>query len=125
MQIGAGAVQVVVGQGGRAAGQWVGIRDLGHRQTYAAGGEVELSEERRSQRQRVDRRADVVAHVGGVGIGQGAGAPAQGGLGFKYLNLQPGAGAYDGRGKPVGAAAHHGDVHLMIRRHTPAITLSG
>ena len=58
-----------------------------------------------------------MAHVGGVGVGQGAGAPAQGGLGFEYLDPQPSPGADHRRAEPVGAAADHGDVHLMIRRH--------
>ena len=46
VQAGAGAVKVVVGQSGRTAGQWIGVGDFRYHQSDAAGGQIELREER-------------------------------------------------------------------------------
>ena len=95
LQAGAGAFEIVVSQRGRSAREWVGVGDLRNRQAHAAGGEIELGEERRRECQWVDRRADVVADAGGVGVGEGAGAAAEGGLGLEHLHRQTCPGAHD------------------------------
>ena len=66
VQLGAGAVQVVVADRGGPARQRVAVGDLGDLQRHTAGRQIELGEERRRQRQRVHRRADVVGPRRGI-----------------------------------------------------------
>jgi hypothetical protein len=87
-QSGAGAFEILVGDRRRAARQRVGVGDLRYRQPDPAGRQVELGEERRRQRQRVDGRADVVAHLGELRVGRGPGT-AQGGLGLRTCTASP------------------------------------
>ena len=114
LQTGAGARKVAIGDGGRAAGQWVGVGDLRHHQFDTARLQIELSEERRSERQRVNGRADVVGHPRKLRIRQCPRPAAEGGLGLQDLHLQPGPGADHGGGQSVGSAADDGDVHGHI-----------
>ena len=69
---------------------------------HAAGGEVERSEERRGDRRRVDRRAEVMdeARQGQLG-GSGAAAGRFGGLVDPDGNARPGQGRSQRRGRSV------------------------
>jgi hypothetical protein len=114
LEFGAGAVQVAVGDDRGAPRQRVGVRDRGHRQLDAAGGQVEFFEERRRQRQRVHGRADVVQDSRRIWVGCGPRTPAKGRLSFDDLHFQAGPGADCGSRQPVGSAADDGDVHASI-----------
>ena len=117
LQAGAGAFEIVVGQRGRSAREWVGVGDIRNRQAHAAGGEIELGEERRRECQWVDRRANIVTDAGGVGVGKGARAAPEGGLGLEHLHAQSGAGTDNGGAEPIGPAPDDRDIHLLIRPH--------
>ena len=116
-QLCAGAVDVVVAHGGGPARQRIGIGNLWHLQRDAAGGQIELREKRRRQPQGVDGRTDVVRHPGEFGIGEGAGAAAQGRLRLEHLHRKTGPGADHGGRQAVGSTTDDGDVHLTIQAH--------
>ena len=80
------------------------------------GPKVELGEEWRSQRQRMDRRADVVVDAGELRIRQcGRRRPAS--VGPRRPAPTARAGAHYRRGQPVGSATDDRDVHAVIRPH--------
>ena len=101
----------------RRGRQRIGVGDIRHRQLHATCPQVELGEERRGERQRVHRRADVVADPRELGVGRRPGTAARSRLGLEHPHRQTGACADHGGCQTVGSATDDGDVHA---RRSPA-----